>query len=144
MTPTLLGRWQTRIVLLATIGLLITLLFALVGSSWAYVYVLVYVAAFGVFWDVAYIALQQLRWDRDWPAAFQIFNGFVEGAFLYLVIRAVGLPGVPSDLPLALFVAQYGLVWLAIFLWVQGPMRTLFPFWRFHGGVIMPRVPRAR
>ena len=144
MTPTLFGRWQTRLALLATIGLLISLIFTLVFGSSAFIYVLLYVALFGVVWDVIYIALQQLRWDRDWPAVFQVINGLTEGAFLYLVIRIIGLPGVPSDLSLGLFIAQYGLVWLAIFLWVQGPMRALFPFWRFHGGVIWPRVPRQR
>lgn len=144
MTPTLLGRWETRLALLATIGLLITLIFAVVFGSTAFLLVLVYVAVFGLIWDVIYIAMQQLRWDRDWPAAFQIINGITEGIFLYLVIRIAGLPGVPTDLSLGLFIAQYGLVWLAVFLWTQGPMRAIFPFWRFHGGVITPRVPRER
>ena len=144
VTPTLLGRWQTRVALLATIGLVITLIFAVVFGSAAFVFVLVYVAILGVIWDVIYIALQQLRWDRDWPAAFQVINGVTEGVFLYLVIRIIGLPGVPKDLGLGLFIAQYGLVWLSIFLWTQGPMRALYPFWRFHGGVIYPRVPRER
>ncbi len=144
MTPTLLGRWETRLALLATIGLLISLIFVAIFSSTAFLFVLVYVAVFGVIWDVIYIALQQLRWDRDWPAAFQIINGVTEGIFLYLVIRIVGLPGVPTDLSLGLFIAQYGLVWLSIFLFTQGPMRAIFPFWRFHGGVITPRVPRER
>ena len=144
MTPTLLGRWETRLALLATIGLLISLIFAAVFSSTAFLFVLLYVAVFGVIWDVIYIGLQQLRWDRDWPAIFQVINGVTEGIFLYLVIRIVGLPGVPTDLALGLFIAQYGLVWLSIFLFTQGPMRTIFPFWRFHGGVITPRVPRER
>lgn len=144
MTPTLLGRWETRLALLATVGLLISLIFALVFGSAAFVFVLIYVALFGLVWDVIYIGLQQFRWDRDWPAAFQVINGVTEGAFLYLVIRVIGLPGVPRDLSLALFVAQYGLVWLCVWLLTQGPMRVLFPFWRFHGGVIGPRIPRSR
>ena len=116
MTPTLLGRWETRLLLLATIGLLITIIFTLLFGGSTFLLVLVYVAVFGVIWDVIYIALQQLRWDRDWPAAFQVINGITEGIFLYLVVRLVGLPGVPTDLSLGLFIAQYGLVWLAIFL----------------------------
>ena len=63
---------------------------------------------------------------------------------LNLAITQLGLPGFPRDLPLPVFVAQYGLVWLVVFLWTQGPMRALFPFWRFHGGTIIPRVPRER
>ena len=144
MTPTLTGRWQTRLALLATLGVVVTALFALAYANLAFVVVLVYVALFGVVWDVMYIALQQYRWDRDWPAAFQVLNGLVEGVVLYLAITQLGLPGVPRDLPLPVFVAQYGLVWLVVFLWTQGPMRALFPFWRFHGGTIIPRVPRER
>jgi hypothetical protein len=144
VTPTLFGRWQTRLALLATIGILITLIFTLIFGGTGFFFVLLYVAIFGVIWDVIYIALQQLRWDRDWPAVFQVINGLTEGVFLYLVIRIIGLPGVPKDLALGLFIAHYGLVWLSIFLWTQGPMRALFPFWRFHGGVIVPRVPRER
>ena len=144
MTPTLTGRWQTRLALLATLGVVVTALFALAYANLAFVVVLVYVALFGVVWDVIYIALQQYRWDRDWPAAFQVLNGLVEGVVLYLAITQLGLPGVPRDLPLPVFVAQYGLVWLVVFLWTQGPMRALFPFWRFHGGTIIPRVPRER
>lgn len=144
VTPTLVGRWQTRIALLATLGLIVTALFALAYGSVTFFVVLFYVALFGVVWDVIYILLQQYRWDRDWPAAFQVLNGFVEGVVLYLAITVVGLPGVPRDLPPLVFLAHYGLVWLAVFLWAQGPMRALFPFWRFHGGTIIPRVPRER
>jgi len=144
MTPTLTGRWQTRLALLATLGVVVTALFALAYANLAFFLVLFYVALFGVVWDVIYIALQQYRWDRDWPAAFQVLNGLVEGVVLYLAITQLGLPGVPRDLPLPVFVAQYGLVWLVVFLWTQGPMRALFPFWRFHGGTIIPRVPRER
>jgi len=144
MTPTLIGRWQTRLALLATLGVVVTALFALAYANLAFFLVLFYVALFGVVWDVIYIALQQYRWDRDWPAAFQVLNGLVEGVVLYLAITQLGLPGVPRDLPLPVFVAQYGLVWLVVFLWTQGPMRALFPFWRFHGGTIIPRVPRER
>ena len=50
MTPTLIGRWQTRLLLLATIGVLITLPFAFgtigPGESSLYFYVLGYVALF--------------------------------------------------------------------------------------------------
>lgn len=142
MTPTLAGRWQTRVFLLATVGLIITLLFVLVsGGNAVFLKILGYVALFGLAWDVVYILLQRLRWDRDWPAAFQVLNGVTEGVFLYAVIALFGLPGLPSkDVPLWAFVVHYGLVWLAVFLSSQGPMRAIFPFWRFHGGRIVPRV----
>lgn len=141
MTPTLVGRWQTRLALLATIGLLITLIFVLVLGSDVFLRVLVYVAVFGVVWDIIYIFLQRYRWDRDWPAIFQVINGVTEGVFLYAVIALGLLPFLPApDVAVGVFMVHYGLVWLAVFLWTQGPMRAIFPFWRFHGGRIIPRV----
>ncbi len=141
MTPTLVGRWQTRTALLATIGLLITLIFVLVLGSDVFLRVLVSAAIFGVMWDVIYIVLQRFRWDRDWPAAFQVLNGFTEGLFLYAAIALGLLPFLPArEVSVAAFVSHYGLVWLIIFLWTQGPMRAIFPFWRFHGGRITPRT----
>lgn len=141
MTPTLAGRWQTRTLLLATIGLAITLLFVLAFNSAAFLWVLLYVWLFGVLWDVLYIALQQLRWDRDWPSAFVVINGLTEGALIYLLIATVGLPGLPAgSVPLGIFIAHYGIVWLAVFLVSEGPLRALFPFWRFHGGRVYPQV----
>lgn len=145
MTPTLIGRWQTRIVVLATLGSLVTAVFAVLYGSPLFFLVLAYVAIFGLAWDIIYSALQLLRWDRDWPAAFQVAAGIVEGALIYALLTVTGLPGIPAGLvPLGIFVSHYGLVWLVTFVWVQGPMRALFPFWRFHGGRIVPRVSRAQ
>jgi hypothetical protein len=138
MTPTLNGRWQTRIVTLATLGLLVTALFAWGYDDSTFFKVLFYVGLFGIVWDVIFIALQQLRWDRDWPPVFQVASGVGEGVLVYLLIDNLGLPGIDEGIvPLDRFIAHYGLVWLAIFIWVQGPMRAIFPFWRFHGGRIL-------
>jgi hypothetical protein len=143
MTPTLAGRWQTRTLLLWTVGLLITLLFVLTYGSTAFLLVLFYVWLFGLAWDLLYIGLQQFRWDRDWPSAFVVINGFVEGAVVWLLIQLVGLPGLPQgSVPLVLFIFHYGLVWLAVFLMSEGPLRAIFPFWRFHGGRVYPQVSR--
>ena len=43
MTPPLAGRWQTRLVMLATLGLLVTLIFALVLRDARVLAVLLYV-----------------------------------------------------------------------------------------------------
>ena len=142
MTPTLRGRWKTRIVTLSTLGVVVTAAFAAGFSggypSGVFFAVLGYVIGFGVVWDVPYIALQRLRWDRDWPAAFQVVSGITEGALLYSVISLSGLPGIDAgSIPLWLFVLHYGLIWLVIFIWVQGPMRVLLPRWRFNGGRIV-------
>jgi hypothetical protein len=144
MTPTLIGRWQTRTLLLATAGLFISVLFALVFSDGAFLFVLLYVWVFGLVWDLIYTALQKFRWDRDWPSAFVVINGFVEGALIYGLITFIGLPGVAvGTVPLWLFVAHYGLVWLSVFILSEGPLRAIFPFWRFHGGRVLPQVSRA-
>lgn len=142
MTPTLIGRWETRLAMLATWGALITLLFALFngpeGFNETFFYVLVYVLVFGFAWDFAFILVQRLRWDRDWPAVFQVVSGVLEGALIFVLIRLTGLPGIPEDgVALGTFLAHYGLVWLVTFIWVQGPMRALLPRWRFTGGRVV-------
>jgi hypothetical protein len=135
VTPTLMGRWQTRLAMLATLGLIVTLVFALVSRDVRVFAVLGYVFVFGVLWDCVWILLQKFRWDRDWPAAFQIGSAIVEGAWLYGLIALVGLPFIArNSVGFGFFVAQFGLVWLVTFIWVQGPMRALFPRWRYAGG----------
>jgi hypothetical protein len=93
---------------------------------------------------VLYTFLQAFRWERDWPAAFAVLAAIVEGVVVFLLATRVGLPGVPKDLPAGFFAAQYGLVWVVTFLFAQGPMRALFPFWRFHGGRIWPGVSSSQ
>lgn len=142
MTPTLFGRWQTRLFLLATVGVLVTLPFVLgitsPNSSSAYFWVLGYVAIFGIVWDILYNYLQQFRWDRDWPGIFQLLTGVWEGIFLIIIIKLLQLPlpGV-QNLDLNLFIRHYSLVWLSIYLASQTVMRVLFPRWRFRGGQLL-------
>jgi len=139
MTPTLFGRWQTRLLLLATIGVLVTLPFGLgiisPSPSSVYFWVLGYVAIFGMVWDILYNYLQKFRWDRDWPGIFQLLAGIWEGIFLIIIIKIFRLPlsGV-SNLNLGVFIGHYSLVWLGIYLASQTVMRVLFPRWRFRGG----------
>ena len=109
MTPTLFGRWQTRLLLFATIGVLVTLPFFLglitSQSGSIFFWILGYVAIFGIGWDALYISLQQLRWDRDWPGAFQLIAGIWEALFVLFLIKIIGLPGKPAqDFDLGVFV----------------------------------------
>jgi len=97
-------------------------------------WVLGYVALFGIFWDVLYTYLQKFRWDRDWPAAFQLLAGIGEGFFIALIIKLTGLPGIPQQTPLTLYLLHYALVWVAVFTVSQTLMRVLFPRSRFRGG----------
>jgi hypothetical protein len=121
-----------------TLGLLVTAIFYAFTGNTVYFRVLAYIGVFGLAWDVVFILLQQLRWDRDWPAVLQVISGVVEGAFVFLLIQLWGLPGIArASVPFSAFVFHYGLVWLVIFIWVQGPMRAIFPRWRFHGGQVI-------
>jgi len=138
MTPTLLGRWQTRLLLLATIGILVTFPFALgyvgLGVSDSFFWVLGYVAIFGLAWDVVYDYLQKFRWDRDWSGVLQLLAGIWEAAFLAVILKIFHLPGIPQETPLFWFALHYTLVWLSVYISAQVIMRILFLRWRFHGG----------
>jgi hypothetical protein len=139
-----MGRWQTRIFLLGTVGLLITALIAYLdrppGETFAevYFYVLGYVVLFGLGWDILYHIIQQLKWDRDWPPYAQWAAGAWEGFVVYMLIRNFGLPEIAEgSVPLGRFLIHYSSVFFAAWAFSQGPMRALFPLWRFHGGRIV-------
>ena len=140
MTPTLMGRWETRLLLLGTIGLAVTLIFGrILHDLMTPLAVLGYVLVIGFVWDILYGIVQSFRWDRDWPPVFQLAAGIVEGAFLWAVIvlanaQFEGLPGVDPHLTFAMFFAHYVIVWVTTFLATQGLLRIIFPRWRFHGG----------
>ncbi len=140
MTPTLIGRWQTRLALLGTLGMLVSLPFCVAVGSAAPLAVVAWVAVLGLAWDALYSFLQAFRWERDWPAAFAVLAAIIEGVVVYRLATSLGLAGVPSNLSGELFIAQYAIVWVVTFLFTQGPMRVLFPWWRFHGGRIVPGV----
>lgn len=139
MTPTLIGRWQTRIFLLATVGILISLPFALgiIGNHPGFIYfwILFYIGLFGLAWDCLYHFLQQFLWDHDWPGALQLITAIVEAIFLAIVIGIFGLPFVSAfDFNFGLYLLHYTVVWIAIYLSSWVIMRLLFPRWRFRGG----------
>ncbi len=142
MTPTLSGRWQSRLFLLWTMGLFVTWFFASYFqalSPFEEVFhvpfvLLAYVTLLGFGWDVLYNYLQLFRWDSDWPPVYQFFAGIAEGALLLLLIRADAVGSVPLDLSFEMFFWHYGSVWFATFFVSQSFMRVLFPQWRFRGG----------
>lgn len=140
MTPTLFGRWQTRLLLIFTVGVLVSLPFAmgLIASSpgTVYFWILAYVAIFGLGWDVVYDKLQKYRWDRDWPAVYQLFAGIWEMVFVFFGVKFGFLP-IPiskEELLPGVFFLHYSVVWLAIFIASQAVMRIIFIRWRFRGG----------
>ncbi|HIK07188.1 MAG TPA: hypothetical protein IGS40_21270 [Trichormus sp. M33_DOE_039] len=142
MTPTLFGRWQTRLLLLATVGVIVSLPFAFglinpIAAGSIYFWILGYVAIFGLGWDVLYNFLQKFRWDRDWPAAYQLLAGIWELVFVLCGVKIFGFLPVPLPkevIPVDAFILHYSFVWLSVFIASQSIMRILFPRWRFRGG----------
>ena len=141
MTPTLFGRWQTRIFLLGTYGILVTLFFGWWFDDYLTpLSVLGYVLLFGFAWDVLYNYSQQYRWDSDWPPTYQLGSAVIEVIFLWIILFPledyIPVPGVGA-LSLTQFLAHYWSVWIVIFLLSQSAMRIWFPRWRYNGGEIV-------
>ena len=134
MTPTLAGRWQIRIFLLPTVGLVISLIVSLIVKNTVPLFALLYVLLFGLVWDVIYQFITSFRWDRDWPTSFQVAAGVIEGALVWGLILTKKLPGIAVTPPFIVFLIQYGLIWLSIFVLVQGPLRIIWLQWRYQGG----------
>src|ERR1700759_169290 len=101
MVPTMNGRMQTRIFLLAMIGGLITLIIVPVLPGSAPLrdkyrdgfLVLLSVAVLGVFWELLYHFLMQWRWEKDWPTLFGLATAVPEGILVWLLLRAGAIPG---------------------------------------------------
>lgn len=148
MTPTLAGRWQTRWFMLGVVGIPVTLVWASVHDldARSLFSILAYVGVLGSLWDPLYQRLQARRWDYDWPVFLSIAAGVWEALWIWLFLgadwvwRALGLlaaPGLDMTPSATGFAAHYACVWLAMFCAVQGPVKVLFPMWRFRGGTFL-------
>jgi hypothetical protein len=143
MVPTLAGRIQTRLFTLAVIGSLLTLLVTpllpLAGSvadDYRTTFtVLAAVAVLGVGWEAVYHGLQQFRWEKDWPMSFGLLTGVNEGALVFFLGRADVAPLFP--VAPAAFLVDFTVVWVGVWLFVNGPMRVPFLHWRFLGGRVL-------
>jgi hypothetical protein len=141
MTPTLFGRWQTRLFLLATVGAIVTLPFALgiigPGANAVFFWILGYVAIFGLAWDFIYQRIQNFRWDSDWPGALQVLAAIWEFVFVVCATKIFGFLPIPlpkEELSLEWLFVHYWLVWIGVYLASQTIMRIIFIRWRFKGG----------
>ncbi len=142
MLPTLGGRIQTRLVLLAVIGGLVTLIItpvlpvnAPLGTAYRDTFlILVTVAVLGVAWECLYHFLMQWRWEKDWPTLFGLVTAVPEGLLVFALLRADAIPGIVGRVPTRAFAIDFVLVWVAVWLWANGPMRVINIRWRFHGG----------
>ncbi|EFC83546.1 hypothetical protein CcI49_24190 [Frankia sp. CcI49] len=144
MVPTLAGRLQTRLFLLATVGVVLTVLVtpllpvdAPLGTAYRASFgVLFAVALLGLGWELAYHGLQQFRWEKDWPTMFGLLTALNEGLLVWLAVRADAVPGA-AGLAGSAFVIHFGVVWVGVWLCANGPMRVPFLRWRFHGGRLL-------
>jgi hypothetical protein len=142
MVPTLLGRIETRVVLLAVIGGLVTAVIAPwlpvsapVADKYQNAYVvLAAVAVLGIGWECLYHLLMQWRWEKDWPTLFGLVTLVPEGLLIWLLLQAGAIPGIVGELTAPAFAMDFLLVWLAVWLVANGPMRVPFIRWRFRGG----------
>jgi hypothetical protein len=142
MVPTLNGRIQTRLFLLAVIGGLITVVVVpvlpgsapIAGKYRDGLLVLASVMVLGVAWECLYHLLMQWRWEKDWPTLFGLVTGVPEGLLIWLLLSAGAIPGIAGTVSGAAFVIQFTLVWVGVWLVANGPMRVPFIRWRFQGG----------
>jgi hypothetical protein len=138
MTPTLLGRWQMRLVLLPTVGLLASLPVMLGGfapKSWGYLFMLLFMGIVGLVGDMTAHQIQKLRWDGDWPGIMQLGGAAIEGIILTLLLYFNVLPGINTKfLPIYWLLLQFVIASLAMFLATHSLWRILFPHSRYRGG----------
>jgi hypothetical protein len=142
MVPTLAGRIQTRIFLLATVGVIVTAIITpligipgTLGSQYKMTYIiLATVLVLGIAWELLYHLLMQWRWEKDWPSLFGLVTGVPEGILVWILLAAHAVPGIATTPPLSAYLADFIVVWICVWAVAQGPMRVPFIRWRFHGG----------
>ncbi|MWA00508.1 hypothetical protein F8568_008985 [Actinomadura sp. LD22] len=146
MIPTLAGRLQTRIFVLATVGALLTALVVPVspgrpgslGAAYRTAYpILLAVIVVGLAWELLYHLLMQFRWDKDWPTLFGLVTIVPEGAVMWTLLNTGLVPGVGDHVPASMFLTMFVFVWLGQWLFVNGPMRVFFVQWRLRGGRLL-------
>lgn len=144
MLPTLMGRIQTRIFVIAVIGGLWALVIGpllpgggTVSDRYRAMYgVLLIVGVLGVAWELVYHGLMQFRWEKDWPTLFGLLTGIPEGVVAFLVARS-GVLHATEHIAGSAFLVGFGTTWLVTWLWVNGPMRVFTVHWRFRGGRLL-------
>jgi hypothetical protein len=154
MLPTLKGRWQTRILLFLWIGVPITFLFSLFVAGprsptlpllgWHYdilpFQILSLLLIVGLILDPVYIYFQQVRWEKDWPFAFQFYFTIVEfiivlGLVWWGVLDFGGRrPDLHTESSYLLYTIHFGFVFIPSFIALLGFVQTFMIRWRFKGG----------
>lgn len=153
MTPTLIGRIQTRILVILVVGVPWTLLFGLFvpadrGSegrigALASLYQHMFLALFVVLvlgiaiWDGVWHFLQQYRWENDWPILYALLVVVPEGILAYVVLRVIGLETDGVSIGLGGFIAHILSTWILMWLFLIGPIRAVLIRYRFRGGRVI-------
>jgi heme/copper-type cytochrome/quinol oxidase subunit 4 len=146
VTPTLAGRIQTRLFMLATVGVVLTALIAPVlpgtkgglGATYKAAFVmLLAVALVGVVWELLYHLLMQFRWDKNWPTLFGLVTIVPEGVVMFLLLRAGVVPGIGGGVAVSTFATMFVFVWIGVWLVSNGPLRVPFVQWRLRGGRLL-------
>jgi hypothetical protein len=142
MVPTLLGRIQTRLFLLAVVGGAVTAVLAPilsidapVGERYRITFVvLAAVAVLGIGWELVYHFAMQWRWEKDWPTLFGLVTLVPEGFLVWRLLEASLVPSISGPVATGAFWLDFVVVWLAVWLVANGPLRVPFIRWRFYGG----------
>jgi hypothetical protein len=138
MTFTLFGRWQIRILLLATVGLLLSAIVMIKSGTQGggnAVLTVIYLGVFGIFWDGIYHQLQRLRWDGDWGGVLQLLGAIGEGVFFILVAKYLGLPGIDRDkFNMFNFISFDAILCMVSYAIANSVLRIISPYSRFRGG----------
>ena len=143
MTPTLAGRIQSRIFLLATFGAAWTGILGLFipgveDAPLRPVYralftALLVVAVVGIVWECIYHLLQQYRWEKDWPTMFGLVVAVPEGIVAWIILKNQ-LPWDVGNVPGITFLTMFISVWLLIWAVANGPLQIILLRWRYRGG----------
>lgn len=154
MTPTLLGRWHTRILLYIFIGLPITFLYAWYLSAWRFSSVwswlppfeesifqdpfkfLTVILLLGLLLDVLYIQIQRFHWDQDWPFAYQFFFSILEFFIVFYAMDFGFLDFMFPDgrIPFSTAVSHFSWVFIPSFVALLALIQIFLVRWRFKGG----------
>lgn len=147
MTPTLAGRWQSRLLLFVFIGLPVTLVYAwvqaggdLTNLSRVPFLFLALLLLVGLVLDPVYYWIQTYRWERDWPFVFQWVAMWAE-FWIVAVLIGIGLAPFleadevfPSEDAFWSTVLHFTLVVIPSFLALLGGLQVFMVRWRFKGG----------
>ena len=141
MTPTLMGRLQTRILLYIFLALPITACVSLyldlleIGRFWDPFVFITAMTVVGLILDPVYMQIQRFRWDNDWPFAFQFFFTILEFGITVGIMNAGLLdPFLVERIEASTAIFHFSLVFIPSFLALLGGVQIFLVHWRFKGG----------